>query len=44
VRAEDGWTYFVHGWLQAVKEVFQVDVPTAGPEFDRLSDLAREAR
>jgi shikimate 5-dehydrogenase len=44
VRAEDGWTYFVHGWLQAVKEVFQIDVPTSGPEFDRLSDLAREAR
>ena len=44
VRAEDGWTYFVHGWLQAVKEVFQIDVPTSGPDFDRLSDLAREAR
>jgi shikimate 5-dehydrogenase len=44
VRAEDGWTYFVHGWLQAVKEVFQVDVPTSGPAFDRLSDLARAAR
>ncbi|GAA2751006.1 shikimate dehydrogenase [Amnibacterium kyonggiense] len=44
VRAEDGWTYFVHGWLQAVKEVFGVDVPTSGPDFDRLSDLARAAR
>ena len=44
VQVEDGWTYFVHGWLQAVKEVFQVDVPTSGPEFDRLSDLARAAR
>ena len=44
VRAEDGWTYFVHGWLQAVKEVFQIDVPTSGPAFDRLSDLARAAR
>lgn len=44
VRAEDGWSYFVHGWLQAVKEVFRVDVPTSGPEFDRLSRLARSAR
>ncbi len=43
-RTEDGWTYFVHGWLQAVKEVFGVDVPTSGPEFDRLSELARSAR
>lgn len=44
IRIEDGWTYFVHGWLQAVKEVFRIDVPTSGPEFDRLSDLARDAR
>ena len=44
VAVEDGWTYFVHGWLQAVKEVFRVDVPTSGPAFDRLSDLARSAR
>ena len=44
VRIEDGWTYFVHGWLQAVKEVFRVDVPTSGPDFDRLSELARSAR
>jgi shikimate 5-dehydrogenase len=44
VRIEDGWTYFVHGWLQAVKEVFRIDVPTSGPAFDRLSDLARQAR
>ena len=44
IRVEDGWTYFVHGWLQAVKEVFQVDVPTSGPAFDRLSDLARSVR
>ena len=34
----------MHGWLQAVKEVFQVDVPVSGPAFDRLSDLARQAR
>ena len=34
----------MHGWLQAVREVFAIDVPTSGPEFDRLSDLARGAR
>lgn len=44
VRVQDGWTYFVHGWLQAVKEVFGVEVPTSGPDFDHLSDLARSAR
>jgi shikimate 5-dehydrogenase len=44
VRVEDGWNYFVHGWLQAVREVFRIQVPTSGPDFDRLSDLARAAR
>ncbi len=44
MRTEDGWTYFVQGWLQAVKEIFEVDVPVSGPDFDRLSELARSAR
>ncbi len=40
LRIEDGWTYFIHGWTQVVAEVFDVSIPTSGPEFDRLSDLA----
>lgn len=40
VRVEDGWIYFMHGWLQVIGEVFDVDTPTNGPDFEVLSDLA----
>lgn len=41
---EDGWTYFLHGWTRVIAEVFQVDIPTSGPAFDRLSDIAAGTR
>lgn len=44
VRTEDGWTYFLHGWLQAIGEVFSIPVPTDGTDFRRLSDLALTLR
>ncbi len=44
LRVEDGWIYFVHGWTQVIAEVFDVDIPTSGQSFDRLSELARSAR
>ena len=40
VVVEDGWVYFMHGWLQVIAEVFDIEIPTSGPAFDRLSDLA----
>lgn len=40
VRIEDGWLYFMHGWLQVIAEVFDIEIPTSGPIFDRLSELA----
>lgn len=40
VVVEDGWIYFMHGWLQVIAEVFDIDIPTSGPVFDQLSDLA----
>jgi hypothetical protein len=40
VRVEDGWIYFMHGWLQVIAEVFDIEIPTSGPVFDQLSDLA----
>ena len=40
IRVEDGWIYFMHGWLQAIAEIFDIAIPTSGPEFDRLSALA----
>ena len=36
----DGWVYFLHGWTRVIADVFAVDIPTEGPGFERLSDLA----
>ena len=43
-RTEDGWVYFLHGWTQVIAEVFDIGIPTSGPEFDRLATIARERR
>jgi shikimate 5-dehydrogenase len=44
LRIEDGWVYFIHGWTRVIAEVFHLDIPTSGPEFDRLSAIAGEGR
>ena len=44
LHVEDGWVYFVHGWTQVIAEVFDVDIPTSGAGFERLSDLAASTR
>jgi shikimate 5-dehydrogenase len=43
LRIVDGWSYFLHGWTQVIAEVFHIDIPTAGPSFDKLSEIALEA-
>jgi shikimate 5-dehydrogenase len=40
LQVEDGWTYFLHGWLQVIAEVFDLPIATSGPQFDALSDIA----
>ncbi|UOD80806.1 shikimate dehydrogenase family protein [Paenarthrobacter ureafaciens] len=40
VRVEDGWIYFLHGWTRVIADVFGIDIPTRGPAFERLSDIA----
>jgi len=40
---EDGWVYFIHGWIRVVAEVFHLDIPTSGPAFDRLCEVAATA-
>jgi shikimate 5-dehydrogenase len=40
LQIEDGWTYFLHGWTQVIAEVFHVDIPTGGPAFSALSEIA----
>jgi shikimate dehydrogenase len=44
ISIEDGWIYFIHGWTRVIAEVFHIDIPTSGPEFDILSNLAASTR
>ena len=43
LQIEDGWTYFIYGWTRVIAEVFHVEIPTAGPEFDEICRIAAEA-
>lgn len=43
LQIEDGWSYFLYGWTQVIAEVFDITVPTAGPAFEEIGRLAREA-
>jgi shikimate 5-dehydrogenase len=43
-HVEDGWVYFLHGWIQVIGEVFHIDIPTRGASFERLSELAKSAK
>lgn len=43
LRVVDGWVYFIHGWTRVISEVFHHPIPTSGPEFERLSEIARAA-
>lgn len=44
LRVDDGWLYFVHGWLQTIAEVFHLDVPAAGEAFEAFAGLAAGVR
>ena len=44
LHIEDGWVYFLHGWTRVIAEVFHIDIPTRGPEFDQLSRIAAAVR
>ena len=44
LAVHDGWVYFLHGWTQVIGEVFHTEIPTSGPAFDRLSEIARSTR
>lgn len=43
LTVEDGWVYFLHGWTRVIDQVFDVRIPTSGPEFERLSQIAKNA-
>ncbi len=44
LHIEDGWVYFLHGWTRVIAEVFHIDIPTRGPEFEQLSRIAAAVR
>ena len=44
LHIEDGWIYFIHGWTRVIAEVFHIDIPVKGPEFDELSRIAAALR
>jgi shikimate 5-dehydrogenase len=44
LHIEDGWIYFLHGWTRVMAEVFALEIPTAGPVFQELAQLAKHAR
>jgi shikimate 5-dehydrogenase len=44
LHVEDGWTYFIHGWAQALAAIFQINIPARGPQFDALCAIAANSR
>ncbi|MBD3197420.1 MAG: shikimate dehydrogenase [Candidatus Lokiarchaeota archaeon] len=44
LHVEDGWVYFLHGWIRVIAEVFHINIPTEGPQFQEISDLASKVR
>ena len=40
----DGWDYFIYGWTRVIAEVFHIELPVTGPELDKLSHIAADAR
>jgi shikimate dehydrogenase len=42
LHVEDGWIYFVHGWLQVIAEVFHVDIK--GKVFVECERIANDIR
>lgn len=44
LRIEDGWRYFINGWLSVIAEVLQIDLPLSGQLYDELSAIASQYR
>ncbi len=44
LHVEDGWVYFLHGWTRVIAEVFHIEIPTSGPQFEKISQIAAEVR
>ena len=44
LHVEDGWRYFIHGWLAVIAEVFHRTIPVSGPGFEELCAIAGRER
>jgi shikimate 5-dehydrogenase len=44
LRIEDGWLYFIYGWLAVIAEVFDRKIPSSGPEFEKLCRIAEREK
>jgi shikimate 5-dehydrogenase len=44
LHVEDGWVYFVIGWLAGIGEVFGKSIPLHGPFFETLRRIAETER
>lgn len=42
LQIEDGWIYFIHGWLSVISEVFHVPIATKGKVLEDLSTIAEK--
>lgn len=40
---EDGWNYFLHGWMQVIGKVFHQPIPGGPDQFEQLARLAGES-
>jgi shikimate 5-dehydrogenase len=44
LSVQDGWVYFIHGWTRCMAEVFHIEIPSCGPGFQSLADMAATVR
>jgi shikimate 5-dehydrogenase len=44
LHVEDGWLYFIYGWLSVIAEVFHRDIPLVGQGFDELCRVAEQQK
>ena len=44
LHIEDGWLYFIYGWLSVIAEVFHRQIPSSGPEFEKLCRIAEKEK
>jgi shikimate 5-dehydrogenase len=44
LHVEDGWLYFIYGWLSVIGDVFHREIPSSGPGFLELCGVASQRR